>query len=202
MKPSSILLLFILVGCGQEQEQIEKLPFISKEPIEFTGFLNQDSISVNSKTYKGKIWVAEFFFASCPTICPIMNREMKILRDFYEKSFPNMPLQFLSFSIDPSRDTPSVLNNHKNQLCESCTNWDFLTGEEEKTHRLGIQDFKIFAGKDEEAQGGYAHSGAFSLVDKKGFVRGVYNITDFNGLADKNEVLRLKSDINKLMKHE
>jgi len=202
MKLTSILLLCLLIGCGQEQEKNEKLPFISKKPIEFSGFLNQDSISVKSETYKGKIWVAEFFFASCPTICPIMNREMKLLQDFYQKSLPNNPLQFLSFSIDPSHDTPSVLNNHKNQLCESCPNWDFLTGEEEKTHSLGIRDFKVFAGKDEEAQGGYAHSGAFSLVDKKGFVRGVYNITDFNGLADKKEVLRLKSDINKLMKHE
>ena len=202
MKLTSILLLCLLIGCGQEQEKNEKLPFISKKPIEFSGFLNQDSISVKSETYKGKIWVAEFFFASCPTICPIMNREMKLLQNFYQKSIPKNTLQFLSFSIDPSRDTPSVLNNYKNQLCESCPNWDFLTGEEQKTHQLGINDFKVFAGKDEEAQGGYAHSGAFSLIDKQGFVRGVYNITDFNGSADKKEVKRLKSDVSKLMKYE
>ena len=202
MKTTSILLLLMLVGCGEEQVKSEKLPFISEEPIEFSGFLNQDSISVKSETYKGKIWVVEFFFVSCPTICPIMNREMKLLQNFYQKSIPKNTLQFLSFSIDPSHDTPSVLNNYKNQLCESCPNWDFLTGEEQKTHQLGINDFKVFAGKDEDAQGGYAHSGAFSLIDKQGFVRGVYNITDFNGSADKKEVKRLKSDVSKLMKYE
>jgi len=202
MKTFSILLLCVLVGCSEDQEKSEKLPFVSEEPIEFSGFLNQDSISVKSDTYKGKIWVAEFFFASCPTICPIMNREMNLLQEFYKKSLPDNPLQFLSFSIDPSHDTPSVLKNYKKQLCRACPNWDFLTGEEEETHRLGINDFKIFAGKGEEAEGGYAHSGAFSLIDKNGFVRGVYNITDVNGLADKNEIKRLKSDIKKLMKYE
>ena len=72
--------------------------------------------------------------------------------------------------------------NIKIVIVRDCENWSFLTGDENKTHHLGIESFRIFAGKDEEAAGGYAHSGAFSLVDKRQRVRGVYNITDANGI--------------------
>lgn len=165
-------------------------------------YLNQDSILVSRESYKNKIWVVEFFFASCPTICPLMNVEMSKLNKWIENEGFSSHFQFLSFSIDPENDTPSVLQAYKKRYCDSCKNWDFLTGDEEKTHELGIKKFKVFAGKDKEAEGGYAHSGAFSLVDKSQHVRGVYNITDVNGDVDKNEYNRLKNDINKLLRYE
>ena len=83
--------------------------------------------------------------------------------------------------------------------CKNCKNWDFLTGDEKFTHRLGIESFKIFAGREEEAEGGFAHSGAFSLVDTKGFIRGVYNITGFDGSVNNLEYYRLLEDLKVLL---
>ena len=165
-------------------------------------YLNQDSILVSRESYKNKIWVVEFFFASCPTICPLMNVEMSKLNKWIENEGFSSHFQFLSFSIDPKNDTPKILNAYKKSYCDSCSNWDLLTGDEDETHRLGIESFKIFAGKDEEAQGGYAHSGAFSLVDKSQRVRGVYNITDYTGNVNKKEFNRLTEDIIKLLQYE
>ena len=155
-------------------------------------YINQDSLPVSNDSYSGKIWITEFFFTSCPTICPIMNVEMLGLYEYVNKLVLSDKIQFLSFSIDPDQDTPGVLRSYKNSYCDSCLNWDFLTGDEIETHRLGIENFKIFAGRDEDAQGGYAHSGAFSLVDTLGHVRGVYNITDYDGSVNKLERQRLK----------
>jgi protein SCO1/2 len=155
---------------------------------------------VSNQNYRGKIWVAEFFFASCPTICPIMNTEMKGLYNEMKDLGLSDKIQFLSFSIDPNRDTPKVLKAYKKSYCDACLNWDFLTGDEEETHKLGIDNFLIFAGRDEEAKGGYAHSGAFSLVDTLGHVRGVYNITDYDGKVNKSERQKLYKEIQILLK--
>lgn len=172
------------------------------EKIPVFNYINQAEIAVSNDSYQNKIWIAEFFFASCPTICPIMNMEMTSLYHQINNLGLMSHVQFLSFSIDPKNDTPKILNAYKKSYCDSCSNWDLLTGDEDETHRLGIESFKIFAGKDEEAQGGYAHSGAFSLVDKSQRVRGVYNITDYTGNVNKKEFNRLKEDIIKLLQYE
>jgi protein SCO1 len=219
-----ILFLLLITNCSEEKTEIQKesnkLPFIGHvdvisteengqkiidtifETIPYFSFLNQDSIEVNKSTYKDKILVAEFFFASCPTICPLMNTQMSELYSWLQKNNYLDHFQILSFSIDPINDTPSALKKFKAGYCERCSNWDFLTGDEKETHSLGIDGFKVFAGKDEGAAGGYAHSGAFSLVDKKERVRGVYNITDENGDVNKKEFDRLKKEIEKLMRYE
>jgi protein SCO1/2 len=111
-------------------------------------------------------------------------------------------IQFLSFTINPSNDKPSVLKKYRVSHGITAKNWTFLTGDEAATHRPGIENFQIFAGRDEEAAGGYAHSGAFSLVDKKGYVRGVYAVTNMDGTVNKNEYKRLKKDLINLLKYE
>lgn len=105
-------------------------------------------------------------------------------------------IQFISFTIDPDRDTPRMLKRYKKHHGIESGNWTFLTGNEEKTHLLGIENFQIFAGRDEESQGGFAHSGAFTLVDKEGFVRGVYLGTD------SKQVEQLEKDVRLLLKEE
>lgn len=163
-------------------------------------FLNEDSIFVSNKNFKNKIWIAEFFFASCPTICPVMNLQLKKLNK--ETRALNKHIQFLSFTIDPENDTPSLLKDYKKRHRINSENWAFLTGNESETHALGINNFLTFAGKDDEAAGGYAHSGSFTLVDKKGIVRGVYEVTNFDLSVNKNEYKRLKQDIFDLLKYE
>ena len=163
-------------------------------------YLNEDSIRVTNSDFKNKVWIVEFFFATCPTICPIMNQQLKKLvneTDNYKKH-----IQFLSFSIDPKKDTPSKLTEFKHRNGISAKNWTFLTGDESTTHTLGIKHFLTFAGRDSLSAGGYAHSGSFTLVDKAGYVRGVYAVTNFDLTVNQEEYKRLLNDVNNLIKYE
>jgi len=213
-----LFLLLILCACSDDETKVQ-LPYIGHYDLEYStkdgtkivdtvyqpildfSYLNQDSVSVSNATYKNKIWVTEFFFATCPTICPIMNGEMKRLQEMIQEIDSESRVQFLSFSIDPKKDSPAALKKYKRRYCKDCENWDFLTGDEAFTHRLGIESFKVFAGREEQAEGGYAHSGAFSLVDPDGFLRGVYNITDFDGTVNNKESQRLIKDLHLLIEN-
>lgn len=157
-------------------------------------FTNQDSLRISSAKMKGKIWVSDFFFTSCPTICPTMTKQMKRLNK--ELSDLSSEIQFMSFSINPKMDQPARLRAYIKKHKIVAKNWQFFTGDEMETHRLGIENFQIFAGKDEESAGGYAHSPAFTLVDKAGFVRGVYVG------VEPADVGRMAKDIRNLLKHE
>jgi protein SCO1/2 len=207
--------LFFLVSC---EEKKPKLPYIGNFDLVYKkvdgktiadtvyptipnfSYLNEDSVLVTNETFKNKVWIAEFFFATCPTICPIMNSQLKNLN---KETMPYADhIQFLSFTINPSNDNPSVLKEYRKKNGINAKNWTFLTGDEAATHRLGIENFQIFAGRDAEAEGGYAHSGAFTLVDKKGYVRGVYAVTNFDGTVNKNEYKRLKKEVIELLNYE
>lgn len=157
-------------------------------------FLNEDSIKVSSSTFKNKVWIADFFFTSCSTICPGMTSTMKKLNDATQDLSDNV--QFLSFSIDPETDQPNVLKTYRKNYNITSKNWTFLTGNEDETHRLGVENFYIHAAEDENATDGYAHAEAFSLVDKEGYVRGVYN------MAEPSELERIEKDLRKLLKEE
>tara|TARA_B100000767_G_scaffold273792_1_gene304951 strand:+ start:321 stop:995 length:675 start_codon:yes stop_codon:yes gene_type:complete len=213
-------LIILLITACDGPEHSQKLPFIGHYDLEYSikdeiqiidtvyqpigdfSYKNQDDIQVTNKSYTDKIWITEFFFATCPTICPIMNLQMTKLSEEVKAMNAQDKVQFLSFSIDPIKDTPQALKKYKNIHCAGCKNWDFLTGDEEFTHRLGIESFKVFAGREEEAAGGYAHSGAFSMVDQDGYLRGVYNITGFDGSVNKIEYKRLLKDLNILIESE
>ena len=209
---SSLFLVFILVSCSAINEKKHVLPFIGNYDIEYKlidgkevsdtvyptipyfYFLNDDSVVVKSTEMEGKVWVVDFFFTTCPTICPTMTKNMQKLnaatKDLDDE------LQFISISINPQHDTPSILKRYREHYKATASNWQFLTGKEAETHQLGIENFQIFAGRDEESEGGYAHSGAFTLVDKEGYVRGVYLGTD------EKQVIQLEKDIRKLLKEE
>jgi protein SCO1 len=207
-------LIFSIVACkNQEQENAKRiLPFIGNADVEYKivngvevadtvypkmvdfTFTNQDSITVDSKDLKGKIWVADFFFTSCPTICPKMTKQMIRLNENL-KDLEN-EIQFLSFSINPTTDQPHVLKAYKKHHHITAKNWEFLTGNLEYTNELGINHFLLFGHEDPQSEGGYAHSPSFSLVDREGFIRGVYNGTELK------EVDRLEDDIRKLLAYE
>lgn len=206
---SCILLIF---SCQSKEKKKKVLPFIGNFDIEYKlvdgqevtdtlyptvpyfYFRNQDSVMKKSTDFKGKVWIADFFFTSCPTICPTMTKNLRLLNSNL-KDLSN-DIQFMSFSINPDYDTPSQLRRYKEHYQIKAKNWDFLTGNEAETHRLGIENFQIFAGRDDEAEGGFAHSGAFTLVDKEGFVRGVYLGTDIK------QVKQLEQDVRLLLKEE
>jgi protein SCO1/2 len=136
--------------------------------------INQDSLPITNKTYEGKIYVADFFFTTCPTICPVMKKQM--LR-VYEKYKENTKIGILSHTIDPRHDSVQVLKEYATRLGINGNMWNFVTGDKSKIYKLGEKSYYITAGEDSTAAGGIIHSGAFILVDTKRRVRGIYDGT-------------------------
>ncbi|ASS47190.1 MAG: hypothetical protein A3D31_15185 [Candidatus Fluviicola riflensis] len=157
-------------------------------------YLNQDSVMIHSKEMKGKVWVANFFFSNCPSICPPMISQMKRL-NILTKDI-NEHLQYMSFSIDPTNDTPARLREYIKENGITTTNWQFFTGDEAATHRLGIDNFLVYAADEAAAPGGFAHSDGLVLVDREGYVRGIYHGTVTQ------DVDQLNKDIRKLLSIE
>lgn len=199
------LMVVLAIGCVEEKKK-KVLPVLGLADVNYaTGdtvyptipdfeYLNQDSVMIKSKDMKGKVWIADFFFTSCPTICPVMTTQMKRLQAMTEDLSDDV--QFLSFSINPTNDQPSVLRRYIEHHGITAKNWYFFTGNEKATHELGVNYFMVHANADEDSPGGYAHSPAFTLVDKDGYVRGVYVGTDTD------QVNLLEKDLRKLLKYE
>ena len=131
-------------------------------------FLNQDSIIISNEDFSKKVYVAEFFFTSCPSICPIMNKNMKLIENRFGK---RQDFGIASFSIDPIKDTPSVLKEYAETYDVFSQNWHFLTGEKDKIYNLANEGFNIFASVNPRVAGGFEHQGYFALIDKNGFIR-------------------------------
>lgn len=162
---------------------------------------NQNEKTITDKDYLGKVYVLEFFFSTCPTICPKMNENMVTLQDvFYnEKDFG-----IVSITINPENDTPSVLKEHADLLGAKHQNWNFLTGDKDYIYELSNKGFNIYAGKNDKAKGGFEHSGLFALIDKKGNIRCRKDdfgnpILYYDGIEPES-VKILEEDIKKLLK--
>lgn len=156
-------------------------------------YINQDSILIRSEDLKGKIWITDFFFTSCPTICPPMTSQMKRLSEMTIDLEDHV--QFISFSIDPDRDTPSKMRKYIEDYQITAKNWQFFTGDEEATHLLA-KEFFNGAERNEEIEGGFGHTTYFALVDTEGLVRGIYDGTN------PEKVDELEKDLRKLLKIE
>ncbi|HWS60882.1 MAG TPA: SCO family protein [Flavobacterium sp.] len=130
--------------------------------------VNQDNIKINNETYKGKVYVLEFFFSTCPTICPKMNQSMLQIEKTF---FGNPNFGIVSITIDPEHDTAAVLREHRNLLGVKSSNWNFLTGDKTYIFDLSNKGFNLYAGENNKAKGGFEHSGLFALVDKNGDIR-------------------------------
>ena len=210
-----LLIALIITSCSDRKKElveIRALPILGHRDLEYKmvdgeeivdtlyhiipefSYLNQDSVMISSKSIKGKIWISDFFFTHCPSICPPMTTQMKRL-NFLLKDLSN-EIEFLSFSIDPDRDSPSRFRKYIEEHGIDAENWNFFTGNESATHILGVEDFLVNARKDEKSPGGFAHSPGFTLVDREGRVRGVYIGTDTK------EVDQLEKDVRKLLEIE
>ncbi len=131
-------------------------------------FTNQDGRLISNEDYLGKVYVIEFFFTTCPTICPIMNANMKRL----EEAFGNRDdFGIASFTIDPDKDTPEQLKRYAENMGVFSQNWHFLTGDASTIYELANTGFNIFAGINPNVAGGFEHQGYFALVDQNGYLR-------------------------------
>jgi len=213
------MLLILALGCqsGAEEKvdpmeaKKKVLPIIGNRDIQYTvvdgkeivdtlyrtipkfAYLNQDSVMVRSKEYEGKILVVDFFFTHCPTICPPMTAQMRRL-NIQTKDLARH-LEFLSFSIDPERDTPTRLREYIKEKDIHATNWNFFTGNEEATHMLA-KEFFNGAERNDQIDGGFGHTSYFILVDREGYPRGIYDGTS------PEDVDKMQRDIRKLLKEE
>lgn len=175
-------------------------------------FTDQHGNTITNDDYLGKVYVVEFFFTTCPTICPIMNRNLVEVQSQFQ-DFEDFGIA--SISIAPETDTPEVLKAYAEKYGVTNPNWHFLTGDETEIYTLANEGFNLYTAKDENVEGGFEHSGNFALIDKEGYIR---SRTDkfgnpmifYNGLIPEavgvdedgipQEITILKEDIAKLLK--
>ncbi|HEX6892730.1 MAG TPA: SCO family protein [Chryseolinea sp.] len=152
-------------------------------------FIDQDSNEVTNDTYKGKIYIADFFFTSCRTICPIMKTQMLRVYD----SIKNDPdVMLLSHTIDPEYDTVGLLHDYAERLGVESDKWHFVTGNKDEIYKLAQTSYFSTALEDKSEADGFIHSGAFLLIDKDRRIRGKYDGTK------EDDVNRLLGDIQRL----
>ena len=174
-------------------------------------FINQDSVLISNGDYLGKVYVVEFFFTTCPTICPIMTKNLVELQETFKN---NKEFGIASFTINPRYDTPAVLKKYAAKYSITDPDWNLMTGEQSDIYDLANKGFYILANEEQDAPGGFEHSGAFALVDKKGYIRSrndrfgnalIYyrgTITEEQGTNNDGEaqqITMLKEDIKKLL---
>ena len=199
-------LIALAISCGAPSEktsEVAELPILGERYVDDNqdtvyhsiadfAFVNQVGDTIRKEDMAGKIYVADFFFTTCPTICPVMKKEMlRVYEQF--KGEPNF--RILSHSIDPTHDTQAVLKDYAEKLgVPDAATWNFLTGDQEKIFEIGQTSYMTTTMADELEPGGFLHSGAFLLVDQQGRIRGVYDGTKTE------QVDRLLADIPKLLK--
>ena len=171
-------------------------------------FLNQDSLFISNQDFNGKVFVAEFFFTRCPSICIEMNKNMKVLDELYGD---RDDFGIASFTIDPENDTPTTLKKYSELIEVKSKSWHFLTGDKEDIYELSNKGFNIFSSINEAVEGGFEHQGFFALIDKDGYIRSRANnfgtpIVYYSGITIENENVQgiemIKEDIEKLLNEE
>lgn len=195
---SFIVLIFGIWAVPKIVDKFRKSDLVEIGKVPSFELTDQNGKTISDKDYKGKVYVVEFFFSTCPTICPKMNQNMlKLQEAFYGK--PDFGIA--SITINPEHDTPQVLKEHAAELGVKHYNWHFLTGDRDYIFDLAKQ-FKLYAGTNPNVPGGFEHSGLFALVDKDGNIRCRKDqfgnpIMYYDGLDD-NGIKDIKEDIKKL----
>jgi protein SCO1/2 len=162
---------------------------------------DQNGTKISNKDYVGKVYVLEFFFSTCPSICPIMNKNMVSIQNEFSKE---SDFGIASISINPENDTPEVLKTHAVKIGATAANWHFLTGNKDYIFNLANKGFNLYVGENNKALGNFEHSGLFALIDKNGIIRCRYDkqgnpILYYDGL-EKPGVDAIKEDIKVLLK--
>ncbi|MFZ6050905.1 SCO family protein [Halocola ammonii] len=155
--------------------------------------INQDSQRVSQKDYEGKIYVTDFFFSTCPSICPVMSSQMARLQDKIKKAGLSGEVMFLSHTVDPENDRPDTLKAYAEELGVDLSNWNFVTGNKDDIYYLAEEGYFVNALPAETAPGGFIHTDNFILIDEEGHIRGYYDGTSTR------DVDKLFEDLKKLV---
>ncbi len=168
-----------------------KLPVLG-EPGHIAGafsFMNQDGKQINEKSVENKVTVVEFFFTSCPSICPVMNQNLK---EVYIKFKEDTEFMILSHTVDPERDSVSVLKKYAQRYDAGTPGWEFLTGDKNELYKAASQDYLLSA--VDSGNSNFIHTQYLALLDRQRRLRGFYDGTN------RESILKLESDIKTLLK--
>ncbi|MEZ4917682.1 MAG: SCO family protein [Saprospiraceae bacterium] len=197
-----LLLSILFVQCVSEVDTDRKLPILGERDVvngdtiyptvrDFE-FMDQDSQLINNQTFDGKIYMVDFFFIHCPTICPKVKAQAKRIYDKYEN---DERLVLLSHSIDVGNDTVPALKRYADKLGIRTDRWHLVTGDHDAIYEIADDYFSV-AKEDPNSPGGFDHSGRLILVDKNRHVRAFCDGTD------PEEVTRFMTDIDVLLKEQ
>lgn len=212
-----------LVCCNDSHDQpqgtiklqntsVDKLPYYGEHDVEFKKgaggaltpdtayytvskfvFTNQDGKEISHRDYEGKIYVTDFFFTTCPSICPAMSAQLARLQLMLEKENLLGKVKLLSHTVDPLNDTPAVLKKYAANLDADSANWNFVTGTPEEIYAQAKFGYFLTAMPSDTAAGGFFHSDQVALVDRNSHIRGYYDGTSTR------EIDSLFTDIKKLL---
>lgn len=201
MKNTSLLFIAVIAffSCTNSDKKENKLPYLGVSQIAETGetvyhtikpfrFLSQDSLFVTEEYLKNKITVVDFFFSTCPTICPIMSTNMQELQVTWQNE---SKIQFLSHTVDPQTDTPNKLKRYAQRQNANLANWQFVTGSKTELYTQGLKSYLVSTQEDALAPGGFLHSSLFALVDQDLHLRGVYDGTNEEDLDKLNKDIKI-----------
>ena len=197
------------------EKNIEPLPYLllnnERKKVPDFKFINQNEELISNYDYLGKVYIVEFFFTTCTTICPIMNTNLVHIQNSFT-AFPDFGIA--SFSINPEYDTSEVLRLYAKDNDITNPNWNLMTGERNEIYKLANDGFNLYTAASSDFIDGFEHSGYFAIVDKEGYIRsrvdqfgnpkiyykGSVNFDeklDNNGEAE--EITLLKEDLLKLL---
>jgi protein SCO1/2 len=189
----SIIILSVIGICwflSVVYERRNNLPVLG-EPGHVAGsfsFVNQDGNTVTEKLVQDKVTVVEYFFTSCPSLCPVMNRNLKAV---YEEFKQNPDFMILSYTADPGRDSVPVLRAYAKRYDAVAPGWQFLTGDKNALYSIAGKDYLLTVSDSGSAD--FIHTQYVALLDKKRRVRGFYDA------SSKENVLKLSADIKRLL---
>ena len=197
------------------EKNIEPLPYLlvnnERKKVPNFKFINQNGKSISNNDYLGKVYIIEFFFTTCTTICPIMNTNLVHIQNSFT-AFPNFGIA--SFTINPEFDTSEVLKLYAKENDINNLNWNLLTGDRSDIYKLANEGFNLYTAASSDFVDGFEHSGYFAIIDKEGYIRSrvdqfgnpkIYykGSVDFDEKLDSNgeaeEITILKEDILKLL---
>ena len=197
------------------EKNIKPLPYLlmnnERKKVPEFNFVNQNGELVSNNDYIGKVYIVEFFFTTCTTICPVMNTNLIHIQNSFTK-FSDFGIA--SFSINPEYDTVDILNQYAKENGIVNSNWNLMTGDRSEIYKLANDGFNLYTAASSDFIDGFEHSGYFALIDKQGFIRcrndefgnpkiyykGSVNYMDkldSNGEAE--EITILKEDLLKLL---
>ena len=197
------------------EKNIVPLPYLlvnnERKKVPNFKFINQNGKSISNNDYLGKVYIVEFFFTTCTTICPIMNTNLVHIQNSFT-AFPNFGIA--SFTINPEFDTSEVLKSYAKENGINNPNWNLLTGNRSDIYKLANEGFNLYTAASSDFIDGFEHSGYFAIIDKEGYIRSrvdqfgnpkIYykGSVDFDEKLDSNgeaeEITFLKEDILKLL---